>query len=161
AYKVKKPVDLGFLDFTTLQSRHFFCQEEVRLNRRLAPGVYLGVVPVVQSPTGLRVEGDGEAVEWAVKMTRLPDDTTLLRRLHAGEVDPAGAEAVARRVASFHASAEGGERVSACGRFEVVAGNARENLEQSAGHVGVTVSRAVFDRLRALVEESLARLRPL
>src|SRR4051794_5697894 len=77
-YKVKKPVAPGFLDFTTLEKRLHFCREEVRLNRRLAPDVYLGVVPVVQTPAGVRVEGEGEAVEWAVKMRRLPQDATVL-----------------------------------------------------------------------------------
>ena len=73
-YKVKKPVALGFLDFTTLERRHHFCHEEVRLNRRLAPDVYLSVVPVVRTPGGVRLEVEGEVVEWAVKMRRLPDE---------------------------------------------------------------------------------------
>ena len=73
AYKIKKPVDLGFLDYTTLERRRHFCEEEVRLNRRLAPSVYLGVVPVTRVGDRLRVEGDGSVVEWAVKMERLPD----------------------------------------------------------------------------------------
>jgi len=63
AYKVKKPVDLGFLDFSTLEKRFHFCNEEVRLNRRLAPHVYLGVVPVVVIGKGLQFEGEGEVVE--------------------------------------------------------------------------------------------------
>lgn len=67
-YKVKKPVSPGFLDFSTLENRRHFCQEEVRLNRRLAPHVYLGVVPVVRSGKGLPFEDDGEAVEATVKM---------------------------------------------------------------------------------------------
>ena len=60
AYKLKKPVNLGFLDFTTLEKRRHYCEEEVRLNRRLAPTVYRGVVPVARTPDGLRVEGAGE-----------------------------------------------------------------------------------------------------
>src|SRR5437764_12093867 len=66
AYKVKKPVRLAFLDFSTLDRRRHFCDEEVRLNRRLAPDVYRGVVPITQDGAGLHVEGAGEAVEWAV-----------------------------------------------------------------------------------------------
>src|SRR5947209_8141070 len=68
AYKVKKPVALGFLDFSTLDKRRHFCDEEVRLNRRLAPSVYLGVVPICLTDAGPMVEGRGEPVEWAVKM---------------------------------------------------------------------------------------------
>src|SRR5687767_6296126 len=71
-YKIKKPVDVGFANFTTLESRRFYCGEEVRLNRRLGAPVYLGVVPVTRTPDGLRFEGEGEPIEWAVKMRRLP-----------------------------------------------------------------------------------------
>src|SRR5690606_20751906 len=77
-YKLKKPVNLGFLDFTTLDRRRHFCEEEVRLNRRLAPSVYLGVEPITRTASGLRIGGEGEAVEWAVKMRRLPEGTSLL-----------------------------------------------------------------------------------
>src|SRR5581483_1518823 len=86
AYKVKKPVALGFLDFSTPQRRRHFCEEEVRLNRRLAPDVYLGVVPVAGSATGLQVEGPGEPVEWAVKMKRLPEKATLQQYVRRGRL---------------------------------------------------------------------------
>jgi aminoglycoside phosphotransferase family enzyme/predicted kinase len=161
AYKVKKPVGLGFLDFTTLERRRHDCDEEVRLNRRLAPQVYLGVVPVTRAGAALSVEGAGEVVEWAVKMLRLPDGATLLQRLRRGEVNATLLESLARRVAVFHASAGEGDRVAAFGRFEVVAGNARENFVQAAPHVGLTVSRVVYERLRAVTEEVLGRLRTL
>jgi aminoglycoside phosphotransferase family enzyme/predicted kinase len=161
AYKIKKPVNLGFLDFTTLAQRRHDCDEEVRLNRRLAPSVYLGVVPVTRTPTGAEIAGPGATVEWAVQMVRLPDEARLQERLARGEVGPELLTALAARVAGFHAAAQGGPRVAAFGRFEVVARNARENFEQSAPQVGVTLSRALFDRLRELTEQWLARLRPL
>lgn len=72
-YKLKKPVNFGFLDFSTLEKRKHFCEEEVRLNRRLAAEVYEGVVAVTQSEGRLQWEGKGEVVEWGVKMKRLPD----------------------------------------------------------------------------------------
>src|SRR6516165_10716283 len=105
-YKIKKPVALGFLDFSTPERRRHFCEEEVRLNRRLAPHVYLGVVPVVRTAAGLAFEGAGAAVDWAVKMERLPAEATLQRRLQRGEVSAAAVEELARRVAAFHAAAE-------------------------------------------------------
>src|SRR5215471_12230772 len=77
AYKIKKPVTLSFLDFGTLEKRRHFCDEEVHLNRRLAPDVYLGVVPVVRAGDRLGFEGAGEIVEWAVKMRRLPEQATF------------------------------------------------------------------------------------
>ena len=80
-YKLKKPVKPTFLDFSTLEKLLHYCREEVRLNRRLAPDVYLNVVPVVRTMNGLKWEAEGEAIEWAVKMRRLPEEATLLERL--------------------------------------------------------------------------------
>ncbi len=161
AYKVKKPVDLGFVDYSTLERRRHFCEQEVLVNRRLAPTVYLGVVPITSGGTAIRMEGRGEVVEWAVKMARLPDEAMLSERLRRGEEILPPLEALARRLADFHARAESGPGVAARGRFEVVAGNARQNFDQSADYVGTTVSRAVFERLRGLTESALADLRPL
>ena len=158
-YKIKKPVELGFLDFSTLEKRRHFCQEEVRLNGRLAPEVYLGVVPVACRGGIVRVEGTGEVAEWAVKMERLSDDVTLENRLDCGEVSFEVVAALARKIALFHAQAEAGPRIAAWGAFDVVAGNARQNFEQAAAHVGQTLSPSVFDRLRMLTEETLARQR--
>ena len=71
-YKVKKPVDLGYLDYTTLEKRQFFCNQEIKLNRRLCPDVYLSVVPITQDKSGLVLGGQGKVIEYAVKMRRLP-----------------------------------------------------------------------------------------
>ena len=161
AYKIKKPVNFGFLDFTRLEDRHRVCLDEVRLNRRLAPGVYLGVVPIVQGASGLVIEGEGEVVEWAVKMRRLPDGATLAAAMEHGEPVHDRLEAVAARVASFHRTAGRGPHVAALGKFDVVAGNARENFAQCAPEVGITVSAPAYEELRALTESSLAELRPL
>jgi uncharacterized protein len=161
AYKLKKPVNLGFLDFTTLEKRRHFCEEEVRLNRRLAPSVYLGVVPVVATASELQVEGRGKPIEWAVKMERLPEEASLLSRLQRGDLTGELLESLAACIAEFHARADGGPHVAEFGRFDAVARNARENFEQSASHVGVTVTRAAHDRLRALTEDALIHLRQL
>jgi aminoglycoside phosphotransferase family enzyme len=161
AYKIKKSVDLGFLDFTTLEKRCHFCQEEVRLNRRLAPTVYLGIVPVTRTPSGVTIGGSGEAIEWAVKMERLPEEATLLQRLGRGEIDVKLAESLAGKIASFHVGADRGEQIAAFGRFEVVARNARENFDQAVPQVGITLSAFVLERLRARTENLLARLQPL
>lgn len=160
AYKVKKPVDLGFLDHTTLGRRRHACDEEVRLNRRLAPAVYLGVVPVTRGASGVRVEGEGDVVEWAVKMARLPDGATLAAWLGRDALDADRLRALAHRLADFHASADAGPAVAAFAGFDAVAGNARENLDHAAAHVGTALSRAVLDRLRTLTESTLDTLRP-
>lgn len=159
-YKVKKPLTLDFVDYGTLALRGHFCDQETILNRRLAPDVYLGVVPITQSPAGARVEGDGPVVEWAVKMTRLPADATLGALLQRSEIRRDHLEALAQRIAAFHAGADRNAEIAAAGRFDVVANNARENFSQASAHVGATVSPAVFERARERTERALETLRP-
>ncbi len=102
AYKLKKPLDLGFLDFSSLDKRLDACRKEVRLNRRLAPDIYLGVVPVTGTPHAPRVNGTGEAFEYAVKMRQFPADATLDHLDAAGVLEAGQIEAVAASVARFH-----------------------------------------------------------
>jgi aminoglycoside phosphotransferase family enzyme/predicted kinase len=156
-YKIRKPVDLGFLDFSTLEKRRIDCLEEVRLNRRLARDVYLGVVPIVRTAEGVRVEGEGEPLEWAVKMRRLPDDASLLGMLDQGKLTESLLASVADRIAQFHEAAS----CPCDAGFDGVASNARENFEQTAIDVGKTVSPGVFAKVRALTDQWLTRLRPL
>ena len=157
-YKVKKPVALGFLDFSTLAKRKHFCEEEVRLNQRLAPSVYLGVVPIAYEEGQLRVEGTGEAVEWAVKMVRLPADATLEHRVDSGQATASEMAAVAQLIARFHGTAVTSAVIASFGSFDVVAGNARENFEQARPEIGLTVHADVFEHLRRLTEKQLERL---
>jgi aminoglycoside phosphotransferase family enzyme/predicted kinase len=151
AYKVKKPVRLPFLDFSTLQLRRHFCEEEVRLNRRLAPDVYLGIVPVTADG---HFEGEGEPLEWSVKMRRLPAAATLKARLEREEVTAGQLEALARKVVDFHAAA-----VPCTGHASLpaVAANARDNFAVAATQIGRTVSATVYERLVQLTEEHLQR----
>ena len=113
-YKLKKPVNLGFADFSTLEQREHDCHEEVRLNRRLAPDVYLGVVHVVTRDGRYFAFGDGPPVEPAVHMLRLPEDGMLPGLLARDQVDTRLMQRIARRVARFHASAPTGR--GSCGR---------------------------------------------
>jgi aminoglycoside phosphotransferase family enzyme/predicted kinase len=161
AYKIKKPVNPDFLDFSTLDKRRHFCEEEVRLNRRLAPDVYLGVVPIVQTPEGLRWEGDGTPVEWAVKMQRLPASATFQERLRRGEITVEQTELLARRIDGFHKAAETNNRIAAYGRFEAVSRLILDIYDLARRRIGTTVSAAVFERLHALAESNLSRLRPI
>src|SRR5205823_1630153 len=106
AYKIKKAVDFGFLDFTTLAARRFFCEEELRLNRRLAPEIYLEVVPITGSADAPRMGGDGAPIEYAVKMREFPQDALASRLLARGELGAADIDALAATVARFHGAIE-------------------------------------------------------
>ena len=102
AYKLKKPLNLGFLDFSSLDKRLHACEEEVRLNRRLAPAIYLGVVPITGSPATPRINGTGAPFEYAVKMRQFPPDATLDRLDEDGQLTARHVEAIAATIARFH-----------------------------------------------------------
>ena len=131
-YKVKKPVDLGFLDFRTLRQRRHFCEEEVRLNRRLAPDTYLGVITLKGSRPHIRIGGLGPTVEVAVEMRRLPAERMLDRLVAAGRAEPEHVRAVAATVARFHGAAETGGRIDEMGSVETIRKNWDECFTQTA-----------------------------
>ena len=162
AYKVKKPLDLGFLDFSSLDKRLAACREEVRLNRRLAPDTYLGVVPIAGTPAAPRVNGEGTPFEYAVKMRQFPPDATLDRLDAEGRTDAAMVEAIAATVARFHledcahAPAE-----SAWGTPEKVWQPVAQNFRQIAPRLETAADRERLDSLFAWSEAEHARLTPL
>lgn len=103
AYKIKKPLDLGFVDYSTPQRREFFCREELRLNRRLAPDIYLQVVPITVYPNTPMMDGKGQAIEFAVKMRQFSQDDLLSERIQQHQLTHEFIERLAYRVARFHA----------------------------------------------------------
>ncbi len=108
-YKLKKPVVYPFLDFSTLAARERNCRDELRLNHRLAPDVYLGLSTITRETSGaLALDGRGEVVDWLVRMRRLPAGRTLERLIAAGTVTAAQVEAIAEVLARFYAGAEQG-----------------------------------------------------
>src|SRR5215510_7786351 len=112
-YKIKKPVNLGFVDFSTLAQRHFFCQEEIRLNRRLAPQLYLEVVAIYGTPERPRFHDGGTPIEYAVKMVQFPQDTLLSHLINAGQLHAVHIDHLAQEVSAFHtriATADPGSR---------------------------------------------------
>jgi len=141
-YKVKKPVNFGFLDFSTLRKRHFFCEQEVLLNSRLAKGIYLGVVPLYRSGGGFSFasEGDGRPVEYAVKMKRIPLDRLLFKLIGEGRPLYGSLEDVGRTLAGFH---EGivPYRGARFGGVESVIAATEENFEQIRPYTALTVGR--------------------
>jgi len=148
-YKVKKPVNFGFLDFTSLEKRRFFCSEELRLNRRLSPDVYLEVVPIWEESGRYTMHESGHIAEYAVKMRQLPGDRWLSALLRRGEATPELMRRIARRVAAFHASAERVEGPCRLGGLQTVRFNTEENFGQTRDQIGVTVSAETFDRAQA------------
>ena len=156
-YKIKKPVNLGYLDYTTLEKRHFFCRQELELNRRLCPDAYLAVVPIVRENDGLHVEGRGEAIEYAVKMRQLPEDRMMNVLLPRGQVTLEMVARVAERLVSFHQKAETNQEIAAFGKLNVVRQNCDENFAQTEKYVGLTILRAKYERIRDYTDDFMER----
>jgi len=162
AYKIKKPLDLGFLDFSSLDKRLHACEEEVRLNRRLAPAIYLGVVPITGTPAAPRINGSGAAFEYAVKMRQFPADATLDQLDAQGGMSAPMVEAVAATIARFHLQdcARAAE-ASPWGTPEKVWQPVEENFHHIAPLLAAPAEREQVDALHAWSAAEHARLAPL
>jgi len=151
-YKVKKPVNLGYLDYTTLDKRHFFCQQEVELNRRLCPDVYLDVVTITRNEAGIYVNGTGDIMEYAVKMRRLPQSAMMDVLLSKNQVSPEMVASVAQKLAEFHGRAETSATISAFGKLDVITQNTEENFTQTEKYVGNTISQETYQRIKGYTD---------
>ena len=159
AYKIKKAVDFGFLDFTTLAARRFFCDEELRLNRRLAPELYLEVVPITGTVDAPVVGGPGPALEYAVKMREFPQNALASRLLAAGLLEPADIDSLAARVAEFHGGIAVAAADGAFGASDEILRLAQRNFEVLAPLLATSPEQSELDELRAWTEREHAARR--
>jgi aminoglycoside phosphotransferase family enzyme/predicted kinase len=159
AYKIKKPVDLGFLDFTTLEKRWFFCQEELRLNLRLAPQLYLGVVPIC-GPREAPLVGEGAPViEYAVKMAEFPQDALADRMLARGKLTSSDIDALAAHVADFHARSNRCGESDAYAAPEAVLAGVIQNFTQIRAVAAHAQDLPLVDHVEKWTLQEHARLR--
>ncbi len=146
-YKVKKPVRFSFLDYSTLAKRRYYIHEEVRLNRRLAPSVYLGVLPISYENHGWQLGSDANPVEYTLIMRRLPARRMLDFLLERGLVTPEMLRSLAQIMASFHAEAATSEKISAGGHPDTIQKLWEENLEDIQPFVGSLLDSDSFGAL--------------
>ncbi|WP_437883723.1 AAA family ATPase [Pseudomonas sp. LRF_L74] len=161
AYKIKKPMNFGFLDFTTLEARKHFCNEELRLNQRLTENLYLDVLPITGSENAPQLNGDGPAIEYALRMRQFPQSQLLNEVQARGELTPAHIDALATQIASFH------QRTPAVAIEHPLCSPAairtpmRQNFEQIRPFLSETADLQQLDALEAWTEASFTRLEPL
>lgn len=149
AYKIKKPLNLGFLDFTSLEQRRVYCQREVELNRVIEPDAYLGVVAVCWDGDRYAVEGTGEVVEYAVKMRQLPSEARMDLLLPKGLVTRQQVRRLSEKLAGFHGRTGASKEITQVGGRRALAANIVENFDQTKRYTGVTVSRCAFKDIQA------------
>jgi aminoglycoside phosphotransferase family enzyme len=159
-YKIKKPVNFGFLDFSTLDKRKFFCEKELQLNRRLCGEMYIEVVPINKS-TSIKIKGIGETVEYALKMKRMPQEKIMTKLLEENKVDKGIIDQIAKIIASFHAKAETNKEISVIGSLTTVKTNWEENFEQTQNVIGKTITAEDFELISNGVEKFIARNKAL
>jgi aminoglycoside phosphotransferase family enzyme len=155
-YKVKKAVDLGFLDFTTLEKRRFFCEKELELNRRLCGEMYLEVVPINRSNI-IKIKGEGKPIEYAVKMKRMPQEKMMNKLLEENKVNSKLIDEIAKIIAEFHSKAETNRRISEFGSLMIIETNWKENFEQTQEFVSKTISMKDFKFIRERIDDFMKR----
>lgn len=160
-YKIKKPVNLDFLDFTTLKKRQYFCQQEVALNRRLTHDVYLDVVPITLQNGSYYLSGPGSPVEYAVKMRQLPKEASMIRILRKGKIDREATEKLASFLARFYSQTNSNDHISTFGSWETVRTNCEENFRQTEPFIGMIIEKQMFQIIRAVTRSFLHRRRKL
>lgn len=161
AYKIKKPMDFGFLDFSTLARRKHFCEEELRLNQRLAPKLYLEVLPITGSPEAPEVGGQGDAFEYAVKMRQFDQSELLDARQERGQLEPELLTTLARQTAEFHHRIPQVPADKPLGTPEAVHGAMQENFDQVRPLLDDPALLEQVDRLEAWTQATFERNRPL
>ncbi len=157
AYKVKKPVNFGFLDYTSREQRRTMCEREVALNRRLCPDTYLGVVDIVDGDGRLTIGGSGAPIEHAVRMLRLPAERMLRSVLDRGEGNGAIFSEIAGTLATFHGAAETTPEIQAMKGLAGVTFNCEENFEQTERYVGTLLPGELFELIRTSTRLFLRR----
>lgn len=161
AYKIKKPVNFGFLDFTELAAREHFCREELRLNQRLTQDLYLEVLPIGGSVDAPQLTGDGPAIEYALKMRQFPQDQLLGEVQARGELSEAHIDALARQIAAFHLDAPQVPLQHELGTPQAIMAPVLQNFEQIRPLLSDKADLQQLEALQAWAESSFERLEPL
>jgi len=154
-YKIKKQVNLGYVDFTSLEKRRYYCHREVELNRRLCAHGYLGVSTVNLANDKYSIDGAGEVIDYAVKMRRLPTEKMLDYLLKHGDPTPDMLNQVAEKIAEFHKKADTGPHIDPFGNVESILVNATENFDQARKYAGSVVSYKSLARIEAFTKSFL------
>lgn len=148
AYKIKKPLNLGFLDFSTLEKRRWCCEEELRLNCRLAPQIYLDVVSITGSAAAPRMAGAGQAIEYAVRMRQFPQESLASALLASGSLLPQHVESLAATLAAFHQTAPATNADSRLGTPQLILDAALQNFDQLSPLLTAVEDAALLEKLR-------------
>ena len=148
AYKLKKPVNLGFLDYSTLEKRKHFCEEELRLNQKTAKEIYLEVVAITFSDDKYQLGGTGEVVEYALKMREFPQEILFSEMFERGKLEEQHIAQLGKVVAQYHQDAATSDYISSFGEVSQVRVAFDENYEQTQKYIGVAQTQQQLDETK-------------
>ncbi|MBW4661982.1 MAG: AAA family ATPase [Drouetiella hepatica Uher 2000/2452] len=149
AYKLKKPVNFGFLDYSTLEKRQHFCQEELRLNQRCAQELYLEVLPIAEEGDRFQLNGSGTPADYTLKMQQFPQDGLLANLHRQGKLTEALLQELAKTIAQFHAKISTSDYIRGFGEPTRVREAIDENFQQTEQYIGRSQTQTQFDETRA------------
>jgi aminoglycoside phosphotransferase family enzyme len=152
-YKIKKPVNFGFLDFSSLEKRKYFCNKEVELNSRFSKDVYLGVCPVTFDGKNHSIDGMGETVDYAVKMRKISDKDLLKTRFKNKTLTKNDINRVSKAIADFHKRSKKSEEIDQFGKLKTVKFNTDENFQQTEEFIGSSITEKQFNDLKNWTSE--------
>jgi uncharacterized protein len=155
AYKLKKPVNFGFLDYSTVTNRHNFCDEEIRLNQRGAKELYLGVLPISKQSHQYQFGTEGEIVDYAVKMVQFPQSALLSNMFESGAITPSDIEEMGQVVAQFHANAQTNAHISSFGTVAKIKQSIDNNYLQTEQYIGRSQTQQQYIETKAYTDRFL------
>ena len=157
AFKIKKPVNFGFLDFSTLEKRKHFCEEEVRLNKRLCPDIYLNVVPITLKDNGIEIDGTGQVVDYAVKMKEFSQEKIMTKLLESDEIDEEILDEIVDILVNFYNISDRSDDIDKYGSVELIKTNTDENFEQTKNVIDITISKDKYDFIQDITNDFLEK----
>ncbi|NIO20676.1 MAG: hypothetical protein GTN76_08040 [Candidatus Aenigmarchaeota archaeon] len=161
-YKIKKPVDFGFLDFTTLDKRKKFCKKEVEINRMFSPEVYLDFVPVNKFENySIKINGPGETIDYAVKMKQLPQELLMDKLLDKNQVETKDIERIVDILVKFYSKTQTFRDPHSIGSLETVKFNWNENFKQTNQFIGNTIEKETFETIKGRIENFMDKNKDL
>lgn len=161
AYKIKKPVNYGYLDFTTLAKRKFFSFQELKLNRRLSPKMYLDVLPLREKNGKLKLGNHGKIIEYVLKMKEIPQKYLMNQLLKRGKINQKIIDQLAKIIAKFHRQTITSKKISSFGSLKVIKKNWQENFLQTRQFIGKTISKDDFDFIKKSIEKFIVKNKKL
>ena len=148
-YKVKKPVNFGFLDFTTLEKRKYFCEKEVEINSKFSPDLYIGVLPITREENGeIKINGSGKVIDYVIKMKELPQERLMSKLLEKDEINEEIIDKIISILINFYSKTESIDESRSLGNLETIKFNWNENFETTKSFVNITIPEKIFEEIK-------------